>query len=255
MTTAPTCCGEMGCPSGDTNDKEADSSSSSEESSDEDSDENDSQSTDEYESKASEDSVQHSSDDNEEEEDSENDDSGEESDEENSQTDECESEASEESSDSDQKSSEDESSDETSEDSASDSGDPCKTVEVISRSFQNFSLDGVRSLTEVLSVLSKEKPDSMEKILRIVKKIKPGLSGMTKNFKQAHDEIEKETKVLQKLTEKWINDAEQMKIKKEKLEARIQQNEGELTANKENAKDLEKNISTLTKQIRCTFET
>ena len=250
MTTAPTCCGEMGSPSRDTDDKEADSSSSSEESSDEDSDENDSQSTDECESKASEDSEQHSSDDDEEEEDSENDDSGEESDEENSQTDECESAASEESSDSDQKSSEDESSDETSEDSDSDSGDPCKTVDVISRSFQNFSLDGVRSLTEVLSVLSKEKPDSMEKILRIVKKIKPGLSGMTKNFKQAHDEIEKETKVLQKLTEKWINDAEQMKIKKENLEARIQQNEGELTANKENAKDLEKNISTLTKQIR-----
>lgn len=72
---------------------------------------------------------------------------------------------------------------------------------------------------------------------------------MSENFKQAHDQIEKETKTLQKLTEKWINDIEQMKIRKEKLQARTQQNEVELIVNKSNVKDQEKNISTLNKQI------
>ena len=102
-----------------------------------------------------------------------------------------------------------------------------------------------------MNALAKQKPDTEETTLRVVKKIKPDLCSMSRNFKQALDQIERETKALQKLTEKWIQDAEKMKMRKEKLQEKIQQNEVELLANKSNVKDLERNISTLNKQIRC----
>ena len=219
MRTAPVHRAVMRCSSEDTDDSESDSSTSSEENSDEDSDEESSQT--DSESKASEessDSDQQSSEDDTEEESSENE--------------------------------EDKNSDETSEDSDSNSEEPDKSVETITRSFQKFSLDGVRNFAEVLSALAKQKPDSAKTTLRVVKKIKPDLCRMSRNFKQAHDQIERETKALQKLTENRINNIEQMKIRKEKLEARIQQNEVQLVANKSNVKDLEKNIATLNKQMR-----